>query len=113
MPGKRGVIPVDVQKVLTAWQSGSRSLSALCKRYDITYAKARYWVRRQWISKRPPRPEHLRTGEGNGEFLQLHLTSAPKENHKAQLTFPCGAVLTVYAEALPNLFPSLRQSGLC
>ncbi len=113
MIGNQGIIPVDVENALSAWQTEHKSLRAQCERFNISYAKARYWVRRKGLSRRPPRQGKTRAPSEASGFLQVHLAPSPKENHQAQLTFPSGLVLSVSADALPSLFPSLKQAGLC
>lgn len=110
---KHGGIPEGIEKALDAWQAERQSLRAQCKRFNVSYSIARYWVRRKGLSRRPPRQGKAKVVNEPAGFLQVHLAPSPKENHQAQLTFPSGLVLAVSVEALPGLFPSLKQAGLC
>ncbi len=110
---KRGGIPEGVENALNAWQTERQSLRVQCERFNISYSIARYWVRRKGLSRRPPLHAKAKKASGPAGFLQVHLATSPQENEKAQLTFATGLVLSVSVDALPGLFPSLKQAGLC
>jgi len=110
---KQGGIPEAVENALKAWQMERQSLRVQCERFNISYSIARYWVRRKGLSRRPPQYAKARKASEPAGFLQVHLAPSPKENQQAQLTFATGLVLMVSVEALPGLFPSLKQAGLC
>jgi hypothetical protein len=110
---KQGGIPEAVEKALDAWQTERQSLRFQCERFNVSYSIARYWVRRKGLSRRPPRHAKTKIASEPAGFLQVHLAPSPKEIQQAQLTFPSGLVLAVSVEALPSLFPSLKQAGLC
>lgn len=110
---KKGGIPEAAEKVLNAWQAEPESLRFQCERFGISYSMARYWIRCKGLSRRPPRHTKAKNTGGPAGFLQVHLAASPKENQQAQLTFPSGLVLAVSVEALPSLFSSLKQAGLC
>ena len=110
---KRRGIPESVEKALDAWQTEHRSLRFQCERFNISYAMARYWVRRKGLSRRPPRPTKAKKANEPAGFLQVHMEPSSKENHLASLTFPSGIILSVCVDALPGALTSLKRAGLC
>lgn len=110
---KQGGVLEAVEKALSAWQTERQSLRSQCERFNISYSMARYWVRRKGLSRRPPRHAKTQPASEPAGFLQVHLAPSPVENHQAQFTFTSGLVLSVSVQALPGLFPSLKQAGLC
>lgn len=110
---KQSGIPEAVENALKAWQTERQSLRVQCERFNISYSIARYWVRRQGLSRRPPQYTKAKKANGPAGFLQVHLAPSLKENQQAQLTFATGLVLSVSVDALPGLFLGLKQAGLC
>ena len=85
---KQRGIPEVVEKALSAWQTEPKILRFQSERFNISYSMARYWVRRQSLSRRPPRNVKAKTASAPAGFLRVHMEPAPKENHQTCLTFP-------------------------